>query len=266
MSPYVQTEELGVSREMVALVDGVRSDARLRREITDAYGPARSSQSGLPLDLGDRWGSSVTLPSGVEGQLVLKRMFDVLFAVAAILALLPLLCIVAVLVKITSPGPVLFRQIREGLDGKPFEALKFRSMRSETGDASGIQQTVVNDDRVTPLGRFLRRTSIDELPQLLNVLKGDMSVVGPRPHVPGMKAAGRLYRDLVPYYDARLKMRPGITGWAQANGLRGMTQEVSTARARVDHDLAYIQNYSFLLDIKIILLTAQKEFLSGSGH
>lgn len=198
-------------------------------------------------------------------QLSVKRVFDVVMASLALIALMPLLVIVSLCIAFTSKGPVLFRQHREGLDGQSFEAFKFRSMKTEECDVSGITQTTKDDPRITRIGKFIRKTSIDELPQLINVLRGDMSLVGPRPHVAGMKAAGVSYRALVPYYDERLVMRPGITGWAQANSLRGSTEDAISARARVDHDIAYIQNFSLLLDIKIILLTVQREFLRGSG-
>lgn len=195
-----------------------------------------------------------------------KRVFDLMIAALAVLVLSPLLLIVALLIKMTSPGPVLFKQAREGLDGTTFQALKFRSMRAEQGDASGVKQTIKGDPRITAIGRFIRRTSIDELPQLFNVLGGTMSIVGPRPHVAGMLAGGVDYRALVPYYADRLVMRPGITGWAQANGLRGSTDDAVVSIARIDHDLAYVQNFSIWLDFKIMLLTVQREFLTGSGH
>jgi lipopolysaccharide/colanic/teichoic acid biosynthesis glycosyltransferase len=143
--------------------------------------------------------------------------------------------------------------------------LKFRTMFVDAGDASGIVQTTANDSRVTPLGRFLRAKSIDELPQLFNVLVGDMSIVGPRPHVEGMLAGGRPYEELVPYYRLRHHMRPGLSGWAQANGLRGPTTDAAVAKARIDHDLAYIQNFSLMLDAEIIVLTIKREFFTGTG-
>lgn len=224
--------------------------------------PGVSRHSGLPVD----WTKSApedVVQSPVH--LALKRLVDVVGSLAGIVFLAPLLIIVAVAIKATSPGPVLFKQNREGLDGRLFEAFKFRSMRTDDCDASGVAQTQANDPRVTPVGRFIRKTSIDELPQLFNVLKGDMSLVGPRPHVANMLAGGRLYRELVPYYDRRLRMRPGITGWAQANGLRGSTQDTRLARERVDHDIAYIQNFSIWLDFKIIAMTILREFVTGSG-
>jgi lipopolysaccharide/colanic/teichoic acid biosynthesis glycosyltransferase len=160
---------------------------------------------------------------------------------------------------------MLFRQARVGYGGKPFTILKFRTMYADKCDASGVTQTKSNDQRITPLGKFLRRTSIDELPQLLNVLRGDMSLVGPRPHVAGMLAGGQEFERLIPYYTLRHAMRPGITGWAQANGYRGPTVDATVAKKRIDHDIAYIQNFSIPLDIKIIAVTLWKEFLSGEA-
>lgn len=196
---------------------------------------------------------------------VMKRLLDVILAGLGLFALLPLLVIVAVLIKLESPGPVFFRQKREGLNGKLFSVYKFRSMRTELGDATGVAQTVSGDPRVTPIGRFLRRTSIDELPQLINVLLGDMSLVGPRPHVPGMLAGGMQYRELVSYYDERHRVRPGITGWAQVNGLRGSTVDRRVATARIDYDIAYIENWSLGLDLKILFLTVWRELTRGTG-
>jgi exopolysaccharide biosynthesis polyprenyl glycosylphosphotransferase len=203
-------------------------------------------------------------PDLVEGS-AMKRMLDIVLAGLGLLALLPLLLIVALLIKLDSPGGVFFRQKREGLDGKLFSVYKFRTMRTELGDTSGVTQTVSGDPRVTPIGRFLRRTSIDELPQLINVLTGDMSLVGPRPHVPGMLAGGVQYRELVSYYDERHRVRPGITGWAQVNGLRGSTVDHRVAIARIDYDIAYIENWSLGLDLKILFLTVWREFTRGTG-
>ena len=224
------------------------------------------SHSGLPLTLrhGMPIGAKPSLRRSFE--LRVKRGMDLVLACAALIVLAPLLVFIAVAVKLSSPGPVLFGQTREGINGTTFRVWKFRSMRAELGDSSGVKQTLRDDPRVTRVGRFIRKTSIDELPQLFNVIVGEMSIVGPRPHVPHMIAGGMRYDKLVPYYSARLQMSPGITGWAQANGLRGLTDTEHNARARVDHDLAYIQNFSLLLDLRIILLTAVREFVTGSGH
>jgi lipopolysaccharide/colanic/teichoic acid biosynthesis glycosyltransferase len=182
------------------------------------------------------------------------------------LFLAPLLIVIAIVIKITSPGPVLFHQYRYGYRNRFFKIYKFRSMRVSAGDAAGVKQTVQGDSRVTPIGRILRKTSLDEIPQLLNVIKGDMSLVGPRPHVPGMLAADLPYEDLVPYYFQRHTARPGITGLAQVNGCRGSTVESNRAISRIDYDLDYIEKWSLGLDIMIIVRTIRREFLSGSGY
>ncbi len=195
-----------------------------------------------------------------------KRAFDLSVALLALLALAPLLLILAVAVKASSPGPVLFRQRRVGRGEVPFTIYKFRTMRNEAADPTGVRQVLGSDPGITPLGRLMRSKSLDELPQLLNVIRGDMSLIGPRPHAIGMEAAGVPYEVLVPYYHLRHTVRPGLSGWAQANGLRGPTLDPQVARERIDHDLAYIQNQSMLLDIKIIALTIKHEFLNGSGE
>jgi lipopolysaccharide/colanic/teichoic acid biosynthesis glycosyltransferase len=198
-------------------------------------------------------------------QLWLKRAIDISGAVGALLILGPLLLLLALAVKLTSPGPVLFSQLREGWNGRTFRVLKFRTMHADLGDQSGIQQTVANDVRVTAIGRIMRKTNLDELPQLLNVLAGDMSLIGPRPHPLKMRAAGVAYSECVPYYAKRLAMRPGITGWAQCNGLRGPTDLPLPARARIDHDIAYIQNFSLWLDARIVWKTLRQELFGGTG-
>lgn len=233
----------------------------------DAHWMGRRSerQSGLSYTWQDGAPRRAEPSTGRSVQLRLKRVFDLAVAGAALVALAPLFVLVAIAIKATSPGAVFFTQPREGLHGRVFHMFKFRSMHSDAGDRTGVAQTVKDDPRVTSIGRLLRRTSIDELPQLINVMKGDMSLVGPRPHVAGMRAGGTSYRQLVPYYDLRVEVLPGLTGWAQANGLRGSTDDARAARARIDHDIAYIQNFSLLLDLKILGLTVQKEFLGGSG-
>ena len=194
-----------------------------------------------------------------------KRMFDLVCATLALAALSPLLVGVAIAIKLTSPGPVLFTQDRYGYRNQRFRIFKFRTMHVQLGDRSGVTQTVGNDPRVTLLGRVLRRTSIDELPQLINVVLGDMSLVGPRPHVPGMKAANVRYEHLVPYYFQRHNIRPGITGLAQVNGCRGSTAQAEAAVSRVDYDLQYIERWSLWLDVTIIWRTIRHEFFSGTG-
>jgi lipopolysaccharide/colanic/teichoic acid biosynthesis glycosyltransferase len=199
-------------------------------------------------------------------QLAIKRAVDMAGAAAGLIFLAPLLLIVAAFIKFTDKGPVFFRQSRVGLDGRTFEILKFRSMYVDQCDTTGVAQTVANDSRVTPIGAFIRKTSIDELPQLINVLRGDMSLVGPRPHVAGMLAAGVQYEELVPHYGFRHTMRPGLTGWAQAQGLRGPTVERIKSLRRIGHDFAYVQNFSLWLDIKILAKTVASELLSTNAH
>ena len=194
-----------------------------------------------------------------------KRIFDIVAAVAALLFFLPLLIAVAVAIKVTSPGPVLFCQNRYGYRNRFFRIYKFRTMRMDAGDARGVKQTVRGDSRITLVGKLLWKTSLDEIPQLLNVIKGDMSLVGPRPHVPGMLAAQLPYEDLVPYYFQRHSARPGITGLAQVSGCRGSTIEPNRAISRIDYDLDYIEKWSLRMDILIIVRTIRREFLSGSG-
>jgi lipopolysaccharide/colanic/teichoic acid biosynthesis glycosyltransferase len=195
-----------------------------------------------------------------------KRIFDIVVAGGALLFFAPLLIAIAVAIKVTSPGPVLFFQYRYGYRNRRFKIYKFRSMRADAGDARGMKQTVQGDARVTSVGKILRKTSLDEIPQLINVIKGDMSLVGPRPHVPGMLAAELPYEDLVPYYFQRHTARPGITGLAQVSGCRGSTVEAGRAISRIDYDLVYIEKWSLRMDIMIIVRTIRREFLSGNGY
>ena len=203
----------------------------------------------------DRMGSMTTLtlvrsPMTVL-QLALKRLFDLVAASVALLLFSPLLVMVAVLIKLDSDGPVFFRQNRRGFNHKEFRIWKFRTMTTmENGDH--VLQAHANDVRVTRVGRILRKTNIDELPQLFNVINGQMSLVGPRPHA---VAHDKHYERCIARYARRLNVKPGITGWAQVHGLRGATQEPSAMRDRVDHDLYYIDNWSIILDLYIIAMT-----------
>lgn len=191
-----------------------------------------------------------------------KRSFDIAFSFTVLLAISPLLLLIALAVKLTSKGPVLFKQDRYGLDGRRIGVYKFRSMRTMENGGKVVQATR-NDSRITPLGAFLRRTSLDELPQFFNVLAGDMSVVGPRPHA---VAHNEEYRKQVAFYMLRHKMRPGITGWAQINGWRGETDTLEKMEMRVKFDLDYIRNWSLLFDIKIILNTLIKGFVNKNAY
>jgi lipopolysaccharide/colanic/teichoic acid biosynthesis glycosyltransferase len=202
---------------------------------------------------------------GFRTQLAAKRVIDILASATALLVLLPLFLTLAVLIRIDSPGPVFFRQVRWGQNGKKIQVYKFRSMRNDLGDPTGVAQTVRNDPRITNIGATLRRTNLDELPQLINVLKGDMSLVGPRCHAVNMLAAGRLYEDLVPNYHQRHQMRPGITGLAQMRGLRGPTDRADKARARIACDIYYVANFNLWLDFKIVIGTIVSELAGGTG-
>ncbi|MBV8568886.1 MAG: sugar transferase [Methylobacteriaceae bacterium] len=205
-------------------------------------------------------------PKANPARSIPKRSFDAFAAAVILVALLPGLTVIACLIKLTSQGPVLFRQRRYGLNNTIFSIYKFRTMYIAQCDSTGVAQTRKDDPRVTPIGRVLRRFSLDELPQLINVLKGDMSLVGPRPHVVGMLAAGDLYELLVPNYFDRHRVRPGLTGLAQAQGFRGSTVDANRAKARIELDLEYVQNWSFGLDLRIIMDTMRMEFLrAGDG-
>jgi len=198
-------------------------------------------------------------------QLTVKRLIDIVVSGTALVVLMPLFAFCALAIRLESRGPVLFKQARWGQGGRVIKVYKFRSMYAHLGDSSGVQQTVAGDKRITKLGAILRKSNIDELPQLINVLKGDMSLVGPRCHAVGMKAAGVLYEELVPAYHLRHMMRPGITGLAQMRGLRGPTDTVAKSRARIASDLHYVQNFSLALDVKVILGTIKNEVFNSSG-
>lgn len=185
----------------------------------------------------------------------IKRAEDILLSLLALLALSPLMIATAVWVKLDSPGPVLFRQKRYGYNNRIIEVYKFRSMYVEVTDLHAENQTTRDDPRVTRVGRFIRKTSIDELPQLFNVLMGSMSMVGPRPHAKATKAAGILYEDAVDEYTSRHRVKPGITGWAQISGYRGETDTLEKIEKRVAYDLEYIENWSLWFDLYILVLT-----------
>jgi putative colanic acid biosysnthesis UDP-glucose lipid carrier transferase len=198
--------------------------------------------------------------SGVNG--LVKRASDIVLSLAILALVAPLLLVLALCVKLTSPGPAIFRQRRYGLDGSEIVVYKLRSM-TVTEDGDSIAQCAKADARVTRLGAFLRRTSLDELPQLINVLQGRMSLVGPRPHA---VAHNELYRKLIKGYMQRHKVRPGLTGWAQVNGLRGETASVDKMKARIDHDLDYLRNWSLRLDLYIIARTAWIVLQGENAH
>jgi Undecaprenyl-phosphate glucose phosphotransferase len=190
---------------------------------------------------------------------LLKRAFDLLFSTLAILFTLPLMALIAVLVHLSSPGSVLFVQDRVGLNGKVFRMYKFRTMRVAHPSESDARWTTASDPRRTTIGVFLRTTSLDELPQFFNVLKGDMSVVGPRPERPRFV---KKFFEEVARYNNRHRLKVGITGWAQVNGWRGDT----SIRKRVEHDLYYLQNWSFAFDLRIIFLTLFPKYRNRNAY
>ncbi|HVL00955.1 MAG TPA: undecaprenyl-phosphate glucose phosphotransferase [Dongiaceae bacterium] len=196
-------------------------------------------------------------------QSLLKRMVDLL-GTSLILAMIALpMLVISFAIKMTSRGPVLFRQTRYGLDGRPFKVWKFRTMTVCEDNSKTIVQAQKNDSRLTSIGGFLRRTSLDELPQFFNVLFGDMSIVGPRPHA---VAHNELYRELISGYMLRHKIKPGITGWAQVNGWRGETDTLEKMQKRIEFDLYYIRHWSIAMDIKIVFMTVFKGFSNANAY
>jgi putative colanic acid biosysnthesis UDP-glucose lipid carrier transferase len=205
-----------------------------------------------------RWSSLGDLPIisvfetpfyGVDG--AVKRIEDIVLGLGALLVASPVMFVVAILIKLTSKGPVFFKQRRYGLNGEVIEVLKFRSMRVAE-DGPVVKQATKDDPRITPIGRFMRRTSIDELPQLFHVVGGSMSLVGPRPHA---VAHNEDYRVRIQGYMLRHKVKPGLTGWAQVNGWRGETDTLEKMEKRIEHDLEYIRRWGLVFDLWIVFLT-----------
>lgn len=184
-----------------------------------------------------------------------KRVVDIVLSAVALVVLAPLLVIVAIAIRLDSPGPVLFRQLRVGYGNRPFEIFKFRSLRHEASDKDGNKSVSVGDNRVTRVGAFIRRTSIDELPQLFNVLLGDMSLVGPRPHALGSRAGEKLFWEIDPNYWQRHALKPGITGLAQIRGFRGETQEQKDLTQRLNSDIEYLEGWTLWRDFRIMIGT-----------
>lgn len=197
-----------------------------------------------------------------EWQTIVKKILDLTIGGVAFLCFIPLFLVVAAAIKLDSPGPVLFRQPRRGFNNRQFTVFKFRSMHSNAADLLAVKQTSRGDPRVTRVGKWLRRLSIDETPQLINVLRGEMSLVGPRPHAPQTRVEGELLNDVIGEYVVRFQVKPGITGWAQVNGARGEMVTTDDLRRRVAYDLEYIQQWSAWFDIKIMALTVIREIVS----
>jgi Undecaprenyl-phosphate glucose phosphotransferase len=241
-------------------------DARNEKRIESWLGPCRNLNIAVdlapplsrelahlePHDLGGLmvWRMSTAPMSG--DALMLKRLEDIVLGALSLLVALPVMALVALAIRIDSPGPILFRQRRHGFNGREFTVLKFRSMTAAPQDDRHVPQAVRDDPRITRVGAFIRRTSLDELPQIINVLRGDMSMVGPRPHaVAHNEAFGKQIED----YLRRHRVKPGITGWAQVNGYRGETDTLDKMERRIEFDLYYIDNWSLGLDLRILLRT-----------
>ena len=199
------------------------------------------------------------VPLTNTGNIIIKRIMDVAGALVGIVVTSPIMLLAALLVKFTSPGPVIYRQERVGLHNKAFYMYKFRSMERQSPSEERKAWTVRNDPRVTPVGKFLRRTSLDELPQLFNILRGDMSLVGPRPERPLFVDK---FKEEIPRYMVKHQVRPGLTGWAQVNGLRGDT----SIRKRIEYDIYYIENWTVWFDLKIILMTFFTGFINKNAY
>jgi putative colanic acid biosynthesis UDP-glucose lipid carrier transferase len=194
---------------------------------------------------------------------LIKAIEDRLLSAVILVVISPLLLLIALLVKFTSPGPVLFKQMRHGWDGKKIKVYKFRTMYVHQEEAGKVTQAGRQDKRVTPLGGFLRRTSLDELPQFFNVLQGRMSIVGPRPHA---VQHNEYYKEQIEAYMLRHKVKPGITGWAQVNGWRGETDSLEKMQKRVEYDIFYIENWSLWFDVQIMLMTLFKGFVNKNAY
>ena len=220
----------------------------------DAHG--RRALPGLALE------TVLDLPMDARGR-VIKSVFDRIGAGIALMILAPVLLFCVAGIKFSSPGPVLFRQRRIGYRNRAFHVYKFRSMHIEACNL--LRLTARDDPRVFPFGQLMRRLSLDELPQFFNVLRGEMSMVGPRPHMPEARAGDRLYYEVIPHYASRHRVKPGITGWAQVNGWRGPTDTVEAIEQRVAHDMHYIDHWSFILDLKILLKTALGGFFGRNA-
>lgn len=281
----IETPYLGAVEKLRAYVEsnGIKqvwlspgdADARWTARVLEALQHSTADIKYVP-SLTDRqiFNGSVELLNGVpvinlrssplDGEArVIKGIEDRVLALLILIVISPLMVLLALGVKLSSPGPVLFKQKRHGLDCKPIEVWKFRSMRVHREASGEVTQATRHDPRVTRFGRFIRSTSLDELPQFLNVLQGSMSIVGPRPHA---IEHNDYYKSIVQNYMQRHRMKPGITGWAQVNGLRGETDTVDKMSRRVDCDLYYLQNWSVLFDLKIVAMTVFKGFVGRNTY
>ena len=240
--------ELRYSTVEIRYFPGFEDIRLLNHKVTNILGLYSLDLSCTPMDGLNQWG---------------KKAEDILLALLLSVVILPSCIIISIAVKLTSKGPVLFKQYRNGVGGKKFKVYKFRTMYLHEEHKGLVTQATPGDERITKLGNFLRRTSLDELPQFYNVLQGRMSIVGPRPHA---LEHNEYYKDLVESYMWRHKVKPGITGWAQVHGFRGATDTLAKMKNRVEHDLWYIENWSIWLDLKIIIWTIFKGFINKNAY
>ncbi|MBI3188039.1 MAG: undecaprenyl-phosphate glucose phosphotransferase, partial [Gammaproteobacteria bacterium] len=252
---------LRAEKRMKELLFGIRHYTVNVKLIPDIFGfsllyHSMTEIAGLPaVNLSDT-------PMG-GGNRIVKAIEDWLIGILIFILILPVAAIIAIAIKMTSPGPILFKQKRHGWDGEIINIYKFRTMTVHAEDGEVITQAQKYDSRVTKLGAFLRRTSLDELPQFYNVLQGRMSIVGPRPHA---VQHNELYKDQVDKYMLRHMVKPGITGWAQVNGFRGETDTLDKMKKRIEYDLYYIENWSLWFDLKIIMMTILKGFINKNAY
>ena len=241
-------------REILHTAEALSADVHIATGTLLPFGVHRSHQT-------DALPTLHVSPKPVAGwRYVVKRTMDLLISGSALIVISPLLMLIALAIKLESQGPILFKQARYGINGRTINVFKFRSMYHHMRDANATRLVTRDDPRVSPLGRILRRTSLDELPQLFNVLRGEMSIVGPRPHAKNARAAGRTYQEVVEAYAHRHRIKPGITGWAQVSGWRGETDTEEKIIRRCEHDLYYINHWSVGFDLWIMLATLRAPF------
>ncbi len=248
------------ARTVMAVLDAFRDDLVNIRLVPDVSRLAMFD--GEMIDLVGAPAINLVASPLSSRALLQKAVFDRLFAAAVLTCTAPLLLVIALTIRFSSKGPALFRQQRKGANGKAFTIIKFRTMRLHD-DRHVVRQATRDDPRVTRIGAFLRRTSLDEMPQFINVLRGEMSVVGPRPHA---LEHDDLYRKIVDGYIHRYRVKPGITGWAQINGLRGETDRVEKMQRRVEADLYYLRNWSFALDMRIVMATVLRGWTHSNAY
>lgn len=252
---------LGAEKQLRSLLHELRHHTISIRYVLDLFGMDLLNHS--ITDLAGFPALNLNASPMVGMNRLVKAIEDRFIAAFILVLISPILMLIALGVKLTSKGPVFFKQLRHGWDGKIIEIYKFRTMYLHEEEHGKVTQAKLNDDRITPLGKFLRKSSLDELPQFFNVLQGRMSIVGPRPHA---VAHNEFYKDSIRAYMQRHKVKPGITGWAQVNGWRGETEMLEKMQKRVEYDLYYIENWSLAFDVKIIFLTVLQGFIHKNAY